>query len=167
MVINESSHQRAYLLSIGGHLLTLLMCQHNVLDFLHLGGGALVTQAVEVGIDVVGSKDVHRSTIKFNKSVSMGETALISRTRNGDEGRHTDANLLNAVSQTADNLNGVAVHIHQTLSISHLGDVQFLSHLRTYLCGIAIDGLTTTKDEVDLTHLLHGKGEGIAGGQGV
>ena len=40
-----------------------------------------------------------------------------------------------------------------------------MSHLRTHLGGVTVDGLTTTDNDVNITNFLDGSGQRIRGGQ--
>ena len=53
------------------------------------------------------------------------------------------------------------------LCICRLGHAEFLSYLRTYLGGIAVDGLATAEHYVNLTHFLDGLCQGVGCGEGV
>ena len=57
------------------------------------------------------------------------------------------------------------------LSVGHLVEAEFLSHLGTHLGCIAIDGLATSEHDVNmadfLVDLLNGLGQKIRGGEGV
>ena len=58
-------------------------------------------------------------------------------------------------------------HGEDFLGVCHLIEAQLLSHLRTHLSRIAINGLTTSNDYVHIANLLDGSGEGVRSGQRV
>ena len=63
------------------------------------------------------------------------------------------------------NLSGCFVHIQNLFRISNLRQSQLLSHLRAYLCRIAVDGLAAADDDVIIAYLPDGGGKGVGSGQ--
>ena len=53
------------------------------------------------------------------------------------------------------------LNLEDFLSIGHLVEPQFLSHLRTHLCGITVDSLTTSNDDINIADLLDGSSQGV------
>ena len=47
------------------------------------------------------------------------------------------------------------------LGVGHLVETEFLGHLRAYLGGVSVDGLTASDDHVHISYLLDCRGKRI------
>ena len=61
----------------------------------------------------------------------------------------------------------VVLDLKDFLGVGHLIETQFLCYLRTHLGGVAVDGLTTSDDDIHVTNLLDGGSQCVRGGEGV
>ena len=57
---------------------------------------------------------------------------------------------------------GLFVETQNFFSVSHLGEAELFCNLRTDLCGIAVDSLAATENDVVVANLLDGLGERVA-----
>ena len=91
MVVDEGGHEVTDFLSVRSNLLALLMGQNHILNLLHFGGGAFVSETIEVGVDIVSSEDVNRSAVEMDEPMGMGETTLSSRACDGNKSGEANA----------------------------------------------------------------------------
>ena len=51
------------------------------------------------------------------------------------------------------------------LCVCNLGKSELFSNLGAYLCGITVDGLTASENDIVIAHFLYGLGKGVGGGE--
>ena len=168
--------------------------EHDVLHSLHLGGRACETTLTGVAIDVSHAPLVEGEVGTFVVEIVISRT--LSGAFHGTGGAlilHHEFSILGAAGSSAtvdgehhgqgslhglhatvdDALHGHLLHALNLLNslnlfhVSHLVEAQLLSHLRTHLSRVTIDGLTTTNDDINVANLLDGRGEGVAGSERV
>ena len=88
--------------------------------------------------------------------LGITRAAFVGRTVYRNHGRERRLDGLNASFETALHNDFATFGTQYLLGIGNLGYAQFLGHLRAHLCGIAVDGLTSADNQVEIAHLAHG-----------
>lgn len=156
--------------------LAFFSLEHNVLDSFHLGRragqSALLRVAVNVGHRPLVESKIRTRLVKlgirhvrcalernggvfvFHNEFCVARAAWSCASVDGDEHWHRSLDSLNTSVDMAAYCQFAVFALQYFLCVCNLSQAQFLSNLRSNLCGIAVDSLASADDDVGSANLL-------------